>query len=128
MARINGTDGAVTVGATSNASLLYVNNWSLTLNVDVFVRKPLGVANTQRDTGHTDWTGSFEADLDHSDAQLTTTLTPGAAITFWLYTDESNTEGWTGASVIESVNPTVGADTTKVTVNFGGNAALSAIS
>ena len=88
----------------------------------------MGQAYTSRDVGHTDWTVTMEVDLDHSDAQLGTMLTMGAAITGWFYTDLANTKGWTGAGVITAAPVSVGAQTTTVSITMGGNAALAAIS
>ena len=126
MARYSGKDGFVKVGATTNASVAQVNSWTLNETVDEFARKPLGVAYTQRATGHTDWTVTLDVDLDRADAQLVTMLVLGAAITFWLYDDDAPT-GRTGAGVILGWTETVGPQVTTVSINAGGNAALAAI-
>lgn len=125
MARTNGTDGFIKVGATSNTAVAQVNSWTVNQTIDEFVRKPLGVAYSQRDTGHTDWTATCEVDLDRADAQLMTMLIVGAAITFWFY--DAATTGQTGAGVILGWTETVGPQTTVVTINAGGNAAIAAI-
>ena len=126
MARTNGTDGFVKVGATSNSAVGQVNSWTLNQTIDEFARKPLGLAYTRRDTGHTDWTVSLDVDLDRADAQLMTMLSLGAAITFWLY--DAAATGQTGAGVILGWTETVsGGQVTNVVINAGGNAAISTI-
>lgn len=128
MARINGTDAAIKVGATSNSAVGQCNSFTLNETIDKFTRKPLGVAYSELDTGHTDWTATVEVDLNHSDTEFARLLTKGAAVTCWFYTDLANTKGRTGAGVVTGYTYNVGAQTTTCSVDIGGNGALSDIS
>jgi len=129
MSVLTGKDGRVRVGATSDTAVGNVNSWTLNESVDEYPNKPLGQDYTGRLTGHTDWTVALDVDLDESDAELTALLSLGAAATVYLYTDEDSAKGRTGAGVVLNWTKTVsGTAKNNVTINIGGNGALSNIS
>jgi len=129
MSVLAGKDGRVKLGATSKTAIGNVNSWTLNESVDEYTQKPLGQDHTGRITGHTDWTATLEVDLDESDTELLSLLSVGAAATLYLYTDEDNAKGRTGAGIVLNFTKTVsGAALNGVSINVGGNGALADIS
>lgn len=129
MSVLTGKDGRVKLGATSATAVGNVNSWTLNESVDEYTQKPLGQDYTGRITGHTDWTATIDVDLDESDAELDSLLTVGAAATLYLYSDEDSAKGRTGAGVVLNFARSVsGTAKNNVTINVGGNGALSDIS
>jgi len=128
MAVESGKDGQVKVGATSTTAVGRVVSWTLNWNAEEFVSSSLGIAYKQRDVGQTDWTVVLEVDLDESDTVLASLLILGAAVTLFLYTDNTSPKGRTGAGVVISQAITVaGTANNHVTVNIGGNGLITAI-
>ncbi len=125
MAVLEGTSGAILLGATSNATYAYILSWTLNDTIDELTQKPLSQAFTSRLVGHTDWTLTIEVDLDAADTELDRIKVPGTAITVWLYVDEDTPAGWTGTGVTLGATTTVaGGAINKLSINIGGNSAL----
>jgi len=129
VAILSGKDGRVKLGATSATAVGNVNSWTLNESADEYASKHLGSDYTSRITGHTDWTAAIDVDLDESDTELATLLVVGAAVTLYLYTDEDNAKGRTGAGVVLNFTKTIsGTAKNTVAINVGGNGTLSDIS
>jgi hypothetical protein len=74
------------------------------------------------------WTATLEIDLDHSDAEMVALLVTGAAVTLFLYYDETNAKGYTAAGVVTSAPITVsGTAINHASITVGGTAAMAAI-
>ena len=128
MAVLEGTSGAILLGATSNSTYAYILSWALNQSVDELTQKPLSQAYTSRLTGHTDWTMTIEVDLDASDTELDRIKVPGVAITGWFYVDEDTPAGWTGTGVTLTAGTTVaGGAINKLSMTIGGNSALTEV-
>jgi hypothetical protein len=128
MAVLEGTSGAILLGATSNSTYAYIRSWTLTYTVDELTQKPLSQAFTSRLTGHTDWTVAIECDLDAADTELDRIKVPGTAVALWLYVDEDTPAGWTGTGVTLGATTTVsGGAINALSVNVGGNSALTEV-
>lgn len=129
MAGIHGSAGCVKIGGTSATAMTWINSWTLNETKDEAIQKPLSQAHTSRLEGHTDWTATINSDLDYSDAQLVVALVLGAAVTLFLYTDETGVTGRTGAGIVYGVTYNQpGTDKATVDLDVRGNAALAAIS
>ncbi len=125
MAVLEGTSGAILLGATTNATYAYILSWTLNDSIDELTQKPLSQAFTSRLTGHTDWNATIEVDLDASDTELDRIKVPGTAIVVWLYVDEDTPAGWTGTGVtLTAATTSAGGAINKLSVTIGGNSAL----
>lgn len=125
MAVLEGTSGAILLGASSNSTYAYINSWTLNDTIDELTQKPLSQSFTSRLTGHTDFNVTIEIDLDAADTELDRIKVPGTAIVLWLYVDETTPAGWTGTGKVLGATTTVaGGAINKLSVNIGGNSAL----
>ncbi|MCK5641558.1 MAG: hypothetical protein KAJ19_12215, partial [Gammaproteobacteria bacterium] len=122
MAVLQGKDGAILIGATSNTTFAYIISWALTYSVDEYTQKPLSQAFTSRITGHTDWTCTIEVDYDAADTELDRIKVPGTAVVLFLHVDETTPAGWTCTGVVLTATFTVsGTAINKLSVSIGGN-------
>lgn len=125
MAVLEGTSGAILVGATSNSTYAYIRSWTLSDSIDELIQTPLSQAYKSRLTGHTDWTCTIECDLDAADTELDRIKIPGTAAVLYLYVDEDTPAGWSGTGVVLTAATTVsGGAINSLSVNVGGNSAL----
>lgn len=128
MAVLEGTSGAILLGATTNSTYAYILSWTLNSSVDELTQKPLSQAHTSRLTGHTDWNVTIEVDLDAADTELDRIKIPGVAVTLWLYVDEDTPAGWTGTGVTLTAATTVaGGAINKLSISIGANSALTEV-
>lgn len=128
MAVLEGTSGAILLGASSNSTYAYIRSWTLTYSVAEFTQTPLSQAFTSRLTGHTDWNVTMEVDYDAADTELDRIKVPGTAIVLWLYVDETTPAGWTGTGVTLTEGTTVaGGAINTLSTTIGGNSALTEV-
>lgn len=125
MAVLEGTSGAILLGATTNSTYAYLRSWTLNYSVDEFVQMPLSQAFKSRLTGHTDWNVTIEIDYDAADTELDRIKVPGTAIVLFLHVDETTPAGWTGTGVtLTEAFSVAGGAINGLSTTVGGNSAL----
>lgn len=86
---------------------------------------------TKRVTGAMDWSGSaeFVGDGDLPDSFPNTELEAGTQVTLLLYADSSESKGFTGPALIESVEITLNVSEEPIggSMTFNGNGALTQV-
>lgn len=128
MARKHGRNGRLYVdiaGGGSASPVTFLNNWSISFNVDNVDVTAFGDTNRVYVAGLPDTSGSFAGFFDSDTAQLYTASIDGVARNWYLYPDTADATYWFGTALFDfSVSSAVDG---AVTISGDWNAA-SAVS
>jgi len=104
MARKHGRNGRLYVdiaGGGSASPVTFLNNWSISFNVDNVDVTSFGDTNKVYVAGLPDTSGSFSGYFDSSAAQLYTAAVDGVARAFYLYPDTADATYWFGNALFD---------------------------